>query len=150
MVELEHDHQHDAEGNADGSQHRHQHGVRGDGRGAPLRRIEVITGAERRRRWSADEKAKITAESLEPGVKVAAVARRYGVSLGLLHSWRRSARKSLPMEPLRFVPVVAKAGAEESTGGTIEIAVGDACVRVSGPVDMRTLRTVLAAVRADG
>jgi transposase-like protein len=32
-----------------------------------VRRIEVITGAERRRKWSADEKAEIVAESL-PGV----------------------------------------------------------------------------------
>jgi transposase len=38
-------------------------------------------GREGRRRWSPEEKAKITAESLEPGMKVASVARRHGVSL---------------------------------------------------------------------
>jgi transposase len=91
-VELKHDHQHGADGSDDGDQHRHQHGAQGGERRPQLRRIEVITGAERRRRWSAEEKATITAESLEPGVKVAAVARRHGVSLGLLHSWRRGVR----------------------------------------------------------
>jgi hypothetical protein len=54
------------------------------------------------------------------------------------------------MGPLRFVPVVAKADPEENTGGTIEIAIGDTCVRVNGPVNARTLRLVLAAIRADG
>ena len=149
-MELKHDHQHCAGGNDDGDQRRHQHGAQGGVRGPQLRRIEVITGTERRRRWSAEEKAKITAESLEPGAKVAAVARRHGVSLGLLHSWRRGARDSLPMGPLRFVPVVAKVDPEENTGGTIEIAIGDTCVRVNGPVNARTLRLVLAAIRADG
>ncbi|OYV33313.1 MAG: hypothetical protein B7Z80_24400 [Rhodospirillales bacterium 20-64-7] len=89
-------------------QHHHQHRAQG-GERSRLRRIEVITGQERRRRWSLEEKAKITAESLEPGAKVAVVARRHGVSLGLLHSWRRDARGSLLSEPVRFVPVVTKA-----------------------------------------
>ena len=44
----------------------------------PFRRIEVITGVERRRRWSEQDKARIVAESLKPGVIVAEVARRYG------------------------------------------------------------------------
>jgi transposase len=150
-VELKHDHQDGADGNDDGDQHHHQHDAQGGERRPQLRRIEVITGVERRRRWSAEEKAKITAESQEPGVKVAAVARRHGVSLGLLHSWRRATREHLAVEPLRFVPVVAKTGIEEAAGdGTIEIAIGDTCVRVSGPVDIRALRTVLAAVRTSG
>ena len=48
-------------------------------RDEPFRRIEVITGVERRRRWSEEDKARIVAESLEPGVIVADVARRYGI-----------------------------------------------------------------------
>ena len=39
-------------------------------------RVEVLGGVERRRRWSRDEKMRILAESLEPGAKVAEVARR--------------------------------------------------------------------------
>ena len=34
---------------------------------AGFRRIEVLTGPGRRRRWSAEEKAQIVAETLEPG-----------------------------------------------------------------------------------
>jgi transposase-like protein len=45
---------------------------------ARLRRVEVITGAERRRKWSAEEKAEIVAESLAEGAVVSEVARRHG------------------------------------------------------------------------
>src|SRR5438105_1198865 len=52
-------------------------------------RIEVITRGERRRRWSVEQKREIAAESLEPGVSPITVARRYGISSGLLYTWRR-------------------------------------------------------------
>jgi len=55
-------------------------------------RVEVLGGVERRRRWSDDEKMRIIAETLAPGAKVAAVARRHGVSPSLLFFWRRQAR----------------------------------------------------------
>ena len=42
-----------------------------------VRRLEVITGALGRRRWSADAKARIVPESLAPGVVISAVARRH-------------------------------------------------------------------------
>jgi transposase len=55
-------------------------------------RVEILNGVERRRRWSADEKARITEESFAPGAKVSDVARKYGVSRGLIFAWRKEAR----------------------------------------------------------
>ena len=52
-------------------------------------RIEIITGTERRRRWTAAEKLGIVEETLLPGESVSAVARRYGVAANLLYRWRR-------------------------------------------------------------
>ena len=52
-------------------------------------RIEIITGTERRRRWTADEKLRIVEETLEAGESVSAVARRHGVAPNLLYRWRR-------------------------------------------------------------
>ena len=54
-----------------------------------LRRIEVITGVGRRRRWTAEEKAWIVAESLDPATTVSAVARRYGLHASQLFVWRQ-------------------------------------------------------------
>jgi hypothetical protein len=53
------------------------------------RRIEVITGTARRRRWSVEEKLRILGESCEPGESVSVVARRNGVAPNLLYHWRR-------------------------------------------------------------
>ena len=67
----------------------------GDGAGgnrAGVRRIELITGYERRRRWSDDDKARIVVESLIPGANVSEVARRNGLSPQQLFAWRREAR----------------------------------------------------------
>jgi transposase len=52
-------------------------------------RVEVITRGERRRRWSVEQKREIASESLEPGLSPITVARRYGISGGLLYTWRR-------------------------------------------------------------
>jgi transposase len=68
-----------------------------DGRGGgvtDVRRIELITGAGRRRRWSSEAKARIVVESLADGVSVSEVARRHGLSPQQLFAWRREARAS--------------------------------------------------------
>jgi transposase len=57
-----------------------------------VRRLELITGTGRRRQWSADDKARILLESLEPGANVSEVARRHGMSPQQLFGWRRQAR----------------------------------------------------------
>jgi transposase len=57
-----------------------------------VRRIELITGAERRRRWSDEDKARIVVESFAPGANVSEVARRNGLSPQQLFAWRREAR----------------------------------------------------------
>ena len=55
----------------------------------PIERVEIVTGRERRRRYSADEKVRLVEESMQPGMTVSAVARLHGVSPSLLFGWRR-------------------------------------------------------------
>jgi transposase len=74
------------------------------------RRLEVFTGAGRRRTWPADEKAAIVAESYAPGRTVCGVARRHGLTPAQLFTWRRLARRSrVPKAPALFVPAVVEA-----------------------------------------
>jgi transposase len=71
-------------------------------------RVEVLSGPERRRRWRFEDKARLVAQTLEPGVSVCAVARRNGLAPGLLFTWRRQSREGRlgRSEPTpRFVPV---------------------------------------------
>jgi transposase len=81
----------------DSHQDRHQ--------GGGYRRIELITGEARRRPWTAEEKARILAESFEPGAKVADVARRHGMNRSLLWNWRHEARKLGAGGARAFVPI---------------------------------------------
>ena len=52
---------------------------------------EVLTGPERRRRWSATEKLSMVAETYEAGATVSLVARRHGVAPNQLFTWRKLA-----------------------------------------------------------
>jgi transposase len=51
--------------------------------------VEVITTVQRRRRWSAAEKAALVRRTYEPGMSVSLVARPEGISAGLLFNWHR-------------------------------------------------------------
>src|SRR5437763_13980894 len=131
-------------------------------------RIEVITRGERRRRWSVEQKREIAAESLEPGVSPITVARRYGISSGLLYTWRRhllegsfgtTARPvvkfarveamAMPADPASAAPSPPQPApnAMNHPDGMIEIALpGGVSVRVDAQVDSGALRRVLAAL----
>lgn len=128
--------------------------------------VEILTNPERRRRWSTEEKVRIVAEATTTGTTVAAVARRHGVSRGLVYTWRRELGEvDLP----DLVPVVVEAptastGSAPSpparrgragtnvaieAGGSIEIALaGDVRVTLRGRVDVKGLRVVLTALRS--
>jgi transposase-like protein len=82
----------------------------------PVRRLEVFTGAGRRRTWTAEQKAQILAESYETGEKVSAVARRHGLTPQQLFGCRRDARWAVTRRlgdrtggsSSAFAPVVAE------------------------------------------
>ena len=57
-----------------------------------MARVEVITGPERRRRWSEDQKREIVAASFAAGAVVREVARRAEVSPGQIYRWRQELR----------------------------------------------------------
>jgi transposase len=125
----------------------------------PFRRLEVFTGAGRRRAWSADQKARIVAESYEAGDTVCAVARRHGLTPQQLFAWRRLARRRSEenADGLAFAPVVVAPPARASrlsaptappAGPTIEVMIGATTVRVPAGADVMTLQAVLRAVGA--
>ena len=118
--------------------------------GDSFRRLEVITGVGRRRRWSDEDKARIVAESLDPRTSASAVARRYGLHASQLFTWRQRLAARAGCEGSGFVPVVVAEDAAATSpelAGRIEIALGPAVVRVGADVDAAALRRVLEAVR---
>jgi transposase len=70
-------------------------------------RQEVLTGAERRRRWSDVEKRSILGEVGLRGATVAEVARRHDLTRQHLYQWRAELRKrgEGPSDDAGFLPV---------------------------------------------
>jgi transposase len=52
-------------------------------------RVEVLTGVQRRRRWTPEEKIRMVEETYMPGSSVSFVARQHGVGANQLFTWRR-------------------------------------------------------------
>lgn len=119
--------------------------------GHSFRRVEVLTGTPRRRRWSTAEKAAIVAESLAPGAVTSEIALRHGLHRNQLYGWRREFRSAAAadagLSASDFVPVVA-----EGHGGfgaaALEIAIGSAIVRVGAGVELALLGKVLRLLKA--
>lgn len=129
---------------------------------------EIIT---RRRKWSPAQKAALLEEVEAEGGKVAAVARRHGISESLLYNWRsawKSAASAVSAsEPEDFVPlgIVGEAcrttrpllaaperspppQADARNAGTIEIALPNGVrICVAGLVSEKALSRVLRAMR---
>jgi transposase len=128
----------------------------------PVRRLEVFTGAGRRRTWRDQDKARIVAEIATSGDSVCAVARRHGLSPQQLFGWRRQLRESeagrSEADGLQFVPAVVDVGSPpvprgprykaEASAGTIEVEISGVTVRVGRGADAKTLMAVLRALKA--
>jgi transposase len=130
---------------------------------APTRRIEVFTGAGRRRTWSADQKAAIVADSFVEGASVCDVARRHGLTPQQLFTWRRQARKGPEAReeagaPPLFVPALVAAPPEKlprrtarlvkESAPTIELEVEGVTVRVGPGAQAKTITAVIRALKA--
>ena len=127
---------------------------------------QVVRAPRRRREHSVEFKRDLVARSLEPGVSVAAIAMDSGINANLLFGWRRRHLESLAqaeLAPVRspaavLLPVSVETGPRQihhtppapqarSSSGVIEIEIGSARVRLRGPVDDASLRSVLTALR---
>lgn len=112
--------------------------------------------AETRRRWSEAERRQIVAET--EAASVSSVARKHRVAASLVFRWRRAAgfsgKKSEGKPAPAFAPVMLPAPSPSTVAASpnsdrsmieIELA-GGRRLRVLGPVDVATLKQVIAAV----
>jgi transposase len=138
-----------------------------------VRRLEVITGTGRRRRFSIEDKARILEETLAPGAVVSQVARRHGLTPQQVFTWRRQARQMRLASDERgtpkFVPAVVESSRAEAVSlpapaakspkrrharepdglcGVIEVSIAGVTVRVGRGADAKMLAAVIAALKA--
>jgi transposase len=109
------------------------------------RRIEVFTGGAPRRRWSAEAKAQIVAESYE--TSVGETSARYSLSKTQIFTWRRDAREA--SGALGFARVeVDDAGSGAPQRGLIEVRLRTGSVSVGPGADPMMVTAILTALRA--
>lgn len=128
-------------------------------------RMEVLEGRSGRRMRSEAERARIAAESLAPGAKVADIARRHGATRWQVYDWRRKLRSgdlAVPAETLReptFAALVVEQPEQTPPptdrtrgGGTrpsrIELVVEGVILRVRSDIDADQLSQMIRAIRA--
>ena len=121
--------------------------------------VEIVSRIERRRKWSAADKAALLAELDAEGGRVSLVARRHRVSESLLYNWRSARKAALAAaqgEPLEFLQlgVVGQAAEDRSPAsavvgpGLIEIDLPSGVrVRVDASVSEKVLARVLRTMK---
>ena len=123
-------------------------------------RIEIVSGTERRRRWSDETKLRILAEADQPGARIGEVARRHDIMPGQIRYWRKTF--SAFDAPMTFVPVhvIDGAGVDRGARGgeprraatgaqVVEISLRNGrSLKAPADIDPRMLSSLIACVEA--
>ncbi len=124
-------------------------------------RMEVLEGPTGRRSWSREVKARIVAESFQPGVRVCEVARRHGLAPQHLSTWRRQAREGklvldgdgpcdfamLVVEDERAASPVTSLPSSPAISSAIEIEAGGVVVRLPKDAHCGDIAEIIKAFR---
>jgi transposase len=120
-------------------------------------RMEIITGRERRRQWSPEEKLRILEEASAPEASAAEVARRHDLLPQQIYTWRRQLRAPHQVShgTVSFIPVDLRSDAAApgklapgpSPPGQIEISLTNGrTLRIGVGVDAEVLRRLIRVV----
>jgi transposase len=113
-----------------------------------MSRVELLSGPERRRRWSLEQKRLIVAEAFAPGCSVCEVARRRDVRPGQIYRWRSDLRDVAT----GFAEVVvASEPSPKATVGAVAVEIefgSDVHVRIAASVPAELARAVIKALVA--
>ena len=145
-----------------------------DGGDGFVGRCDVVEPRRGNRRWAEHVKARIVAESFQPGARVVDVARRHGLIPHQLSDWRRHARQGLLAVPAEiftdlpapqgpepmFVPLAvvceaeptpvcgASVDASSDAAGMMTVELGaDVVVRIAGNVPVDRAAALVRALR---
>ena len=75
-----------------------------------MHQMTILTGHERRRRWSEEDRRRVLSAAFSPGAVVSDVARRLDVATSLIYKWRQMYGAARPREGFAAVVVLEDAG----------------------------------------
>jgi transposase len=110
-----------------------------------MSRVEVLSGPERRRRWSTEQKRSIVAEAFAPGASVREVARLRDVVPGQIYRWRRDLRSDAGFAEVVIAPDRSERSGTDVPALTIELG-RDIRVRIAATAPAALVTTVIKAL----
>ena len=124
-----------------------------------MARVEILSGIERRRRWSSVQKLEIVRASLEPGAVIAEVARQFDVTRQQVCQWRSAFRAGSLSRMAAGVPTFVEVDLRDEPGElvgdgrqameTVEIRLrGGRVLVVPTTIEGRRLRGLIRTVEA--
>jgi transposase len=115
-----------------------------------MTQITILSGVERRRRWSDERKLALVEAAIAPGASVAAIARDGDVSPSSIYRWRRTLCSKLT-QPTGFAAVAVRADPPEIDHGASDMLViefGGVTIRAAGGVSASLLVAALRELKA--
>lgn len=121
--------------------------------GCAVGQVTVFSGAQRRRRWSLDEKLALVEASMAPGASIGEIARAADVDVSLIYKWRRMLVGVAPERPRaspQFAEVAIKTEQPVApvADKAIMIELPSAKVRISPGASPELLKVVLRELLA--
>jgi transposase len=87
-----------------------------------MTQITILSGVERRRRWSDERKLALVEAAIAPGASVAAIARAADISPSSINRWRRNLCSKLA-QPAGFAAMAVHAGVGESSATAVALII---------------------------
>lgn len=118
-----------------------------------MSQVTLLTGPERRRRWSEEDRGRILAAALARGAVVKDVARQFDVSTSLIYKWKREMAPAAT--GARFAPALVVdepiSGSANSDAAAITVVLARGLqVRIAAHAPASLVTAVLRTLRPVG
>jgi len=117
-----------------------------------MSQVTVISGVERRRIWTDDQKLELIEATMEPGANISEIARAADLQPAQLYRWRKELLDPDPEPESGFVPVVVEEGSSDHRAVpmsevAIEVEVDGAVLRIAADAPLALVAAALQGVR---
>uniref|UniRef100_UPI0035C97A76 IS66-like element accessory protein TnpA n=1 Tax=uncultured Sphingomonas sp. TaxID=158754 RepID=UPI0035C97A76 len=109
-----------------------------------MSQVTIISGAERRRVWTDEQKRALVAAACEPGASVVEIARRADLRPSQLYRWRRDLVG--PVSP-GFAAVTVRAEPDPVATCAVVLELGGAVLRIASDAPPGLVAAVLRSLR---
>jgi transposase len=109
-------------------------------------KVDIITGEQRHRRWTIEEKQSIVAAAFSPGIRPMDIAKRANISSGQLYTWRKELLEAGVASFSRVVAVTDPVKEPKEPVPAIELEINGHRVRIPASMPPALASAVVLAL----